>query len=226
MLKTPETFPDIDLTTPSLEIPEDSQPELLGGGFNSSAWIVGSRVLKITSQAIDKAAAITLLDAMQREHATKEPYIGANMPDTGYSIAKDKSSDGFRVAAVQPFIEGTPPRDFFAEPDANVEPFIDFLERSRECYRQTGLMPDVGCIENHFFWPLVDTNTLIQEARNDRPMLVDTTSGKTQRHDVAGKLWNKLIYVRAGHAINNLSWRLYESSPEIHENVQPATSSK
>ena len=218
--KTPETFPGIDLTAADSLLSEDSQPEFLGGGFNSSAWAIGSQVLKITSQTKDKPDAITLLDAMQHEHATKEPYIGDNMPATDYSLAKEKSGHGFRVVTVQPFIEGISPRDFFTEPDANVEPFIDFLERSRECYQQTGLMPDIGCIENRFFWPLADANTLIQEDRDNHPMLVDTTSGKTQRHPVAGKLWNKLIYLRAGHAINELSWRLHETSEDV-EIAQP-----
>lgn len=209
MPKHPDSFPDVDLSGTGIELPEGSEPEFIAGGFNSSAWIVGTQVLKITSQAKIKSNATKLLDAMEREHETLEPFIGAHMTETNYSLAEDMNGEGFRVLAVQPLIEGVSLADFFDRPDANVEPFIEFLERSREAYTQTGLMPDISCIEK-LFWPLKDSNTLILEDRDDHPMLVDTTSGKTQRSGALGPLWNHLIFRRAGQAINHLSWRLYD----------------
>jgi hypothetical protein len=220
MPKHPDVFPDIDVS--SIELPDGIEPEFLAGGFNSSAWMVGNQVLKVTSRSQNERAATELRDAMQHEHDTLELYIGQNMVESEYRLTRELDGAGFRVLTVQPFVEGTTLKDFFAKPDADAEPFMSFLELAREGYRQTGLMPDIGCIEKRFFWPLADSNTLIREEQGNQPILVDTTSGKTQRRsDVVGKLWNGLIYARAGQAINHLSWRLHEMEVGAESTAHP-----
>ncbi|HVX47893.1 MAG TPA: hypothetical protein VHA05_00860 [Candidatus Saccharimonadales bacterium] len=192
MSRHPDTFPDVDLEAAGIVLTPDDQPEFLGGGFNSSAWRAGNQVLKITSHGSDQSDALKLLEAMKREHGTVEPYIGDYMADTAYALVNERSSGTSHVLVVQPFIEGSSLREFFSRPDANVDPFVTFLEKSMAAYKGTRLMPDISCIEKGF-WPLWDSNTIIRPG-DDEPVLVDTTAGKTQRSRTLGPAWNRFIY--------------------------------
>ena len=191
MSRHPNTFPDVDLDAAGLSFNPGEEPEYLGGGFNSSAWVAGDRVLKITSHGDDRIGASKLLEAMKREHGTIEPYLGENMADTSYSLVDERSGSATHVLVVQPFIEGESLREFFSRPDADVDSFVTFLERAMAAYKDTGLMPDISCIEKAF-WPLWDSNTIIRPG--NEPVLVDTTSGKTQRSRMLGPTWNRFIY--------------------------------
>ncbi len=202
----PEAFPSIDLSAADVVIAAGSTPDLLDHGWNSSAWLLGGQVVKATSQGRSLADAKDLLDAMRREDSTLRKSIGTFMTEAAYSLAQQMDNADFHVVTVQPFVEGTPLQDFLAGPDASVEQLREFLAKSRETFKAEKVMPDIACIEDGFNVAR-NSNILIREDEDDRPELVDTTFGKTQRSPQLGWLWNRLIYGAAGRADKKLAKR-------------------
>lgn len=210
---TPEAFPDLAFSADLPEPTGDTPPELLGYGYNSSAWRIGIQVLKVTAQHGSLDTARSLLENMEAEYALLERFLGVYMPETRYSLGQDRRTHDLHVVTAQPFKKGTPLPEFLANPDNDTDPLQKFLAKSQDVYREERRMPDIACIENGFN-VLVDSNILIREDEDDTPILVDTNFGKTQRSRSLGPLWNALIYTGAVFGQHSLDMRAGSRSLE------------
>lgn len=190
---TPDVFPDIDLSATGIVLPPDEAPEILAAGFNSSAWRIGSQVVKVTKQPKAPGEAAYLLDIMRWEHELLERFIGRYMPGTEYFVAEQLDDSKAHVVTVQPFVEGVSLPAFLDKPESPVEPLQEFLIKSQETFRKARQMPDIACVEDRFN-VLRNSNVLITDDEG-HPELVDTTFGKTQRSRSLGPLWTRFIYV-------------------------------
>ncbi len=136
----PEAFPDLQfIGAIQPDIPEGETPELLAAGFNSSAWRVGSQVIKATKQAKDISGAKQLLDTMQGEHEILAASLADYMPETQYTLALREDTNEAHVVTLQPFVEATSLPDFLLR----IRCGSSWLNQGRF------LKPEGGCPTSH-----------------------------------------------------------------------------
>lgn len=203
--RTPDTFPDIDLSGTGVVLAADMEFEGLATGFNSSAWRVGSQVVKATRQPKNPGDATHLRDVMSREHELLERFVGEFMPETEYFVAEELEGSKAHVVTVQPFVEGVSLPVFLEDEHAPITPLREFLRKSQATFRQARRMPDIACMEDGF--NVLRTSNIIITGDEGHPKLVDTAFGKTQRSKSLGPLWTWLIYTGSVFADSRLNDR-------------------
>lgn len=181
----------------------------LDGGFNSNVYRVGDHVLKLSRWSGTYSEADAFAFKLSEEHARTQHYLGEEfIPPTKIAPTltdqKYSESNKVRVGVVQPYIEGEPIREVIQNPDFDTHNLINLFASGLHMYREIGRIPDFAAIEHGFFNPLKSPNIVV--AKGDRPFLVDTTEGRTQRSKALGKQWARLIARGTSRAIDNLQF--------------------
>lgn len=197
MIRSPE-YPDLSAVGIEMNGSEPPVP-IEGGAFNSDVFRVGTEIVKISKNSMSNTKAEELVGIMMGEHAALEDIIGEHMPPTDFIVAETEGRSAHAVT-LQPFVEGISIKELL-EAGHPTEALEDFLEKCKEVFRETGLMPDIAHIQHRWFSVFLNGNIKMQQLKEDTdadkeftPILVDTTFGKLQRHKLTGDFWSKRIY--------------------------------
>jgi hypothetical protein len=191
--------PDVLLETPHVTF---GQLEVIGSGMNAEAFRVGGFVLKASSPFSSETVAIDRAAAMYGEQTRLQVYHGSDMPPTTTWVAPDRRLAGrFRALSLQPFIPGKTLKEHVADPEADNQAILSFLNQALRMHSETGEIADLANIEGAF--RLIRTGNLVIQA-DSKPWLVDTNFGKIQRSKRLGPAWSRMIARGVRHGIGKI----------------------
>lgn len=177
----------------------------IGSGLSSRVFGNSEHVVKVQGRRYDtQQSADKFADTLYGEQQLVAEHLGAIHVAIAEFVVGKCSRDEYAICLIQPRVDGVVIDDALA---AGIKPdcIEDYFTRALMMYTRCRRIPDLACIEGHFFNPLADSNTqVVAEAGLNRPVLVDTTYGRLQRSRYAGPIIHSQIAFGVKRALRRL----------------------
>ena len=178
-----------NLSIPGFEI-EPGALIPIASGFNSDVFKHHDTIVKISKRSRSNLGAKESLAQCIDEYNVTARYLGDTAVNTAFHIAEYPTKTGrFIVVTMQPFIEGVALAK--AADTVNEDALKAMYDSALNRYADTGVIPDLACIEKGLFDARRSPNVIVTPEGN--PKLVDPNSGKLQKSRVFGPIWNLCI---------------------------------
>jgi hypothetical protein len=170
----------------------------IGGGFSSDVYATDDHVVKLLGHTHGTAlGAHDHADILYGEQSRICDYLGPNNMALAHFVVGATAKGDYKVLLVQPRIEGVTLAESIRL-EVETDPLCNYLASALFMYMRIREIPDLACMERRFFNPLIDPNTqVVTFGKEARPVLVDTTFGRTQRKNYVG--W--MIHAGIAHGV-------------------------
>lgn len=162
----------------------------LKGGRSSAVFATNHHVVKIQRKRFrTDGEAHRYADELYGEQERITDYMGEKHVASARFLVGEEARGVYRVALLQRRISGITLAASVNTDPLSLSPVVTYLETGLCMYSQTGEIPDLACVENDFFNPLIDQNTkVVSGPQGAVPVLVDTTYGRAQRLKYVGPI--------------------------------------